>query len=81
MTGKAASCVETAPGPVVPQEQQAQPDAPVKAVQMATVRVGQAAPDFELNSHIDGGFRNVKLLDYRGKWVVLCFHPGDFTFV
>lgn len=44
-----------AAGPVVPQEEQAQPDAPVKAVQMATVRVGQAAPDFEVNSHIDGG--------------------------
>lgn len=70
-----------AAGPVVPQEEQAQPNARVKEVQMATMRVGQAAPDFELNSHRDGGFRSVKLLDYRGKWVVLCFYPGDFTLV
>jgi peroxiredoxin (alkyl hydroperoxide reductase subunit C) len=27
------------------------------------------------------GFKNIKLSDYRGKWVVLCFYPGDFTFV
>ncbi|MBU0512019.1 MAG: redoxin domain-containing protein, partial [Chloroflexi bacterium] len=22
-----------------------------------------------------------KLSDYRGQWVVVCFYPGDFTFV
>ncbi|RLB87653.1 MAG: peroxiredoxin, partial [Deltaproteobacteria bacterium] len=22
-----------------------------------------------------------KLSDFLGKWVVLCFYPGDFTFV
>ncbi len=22
-----------------------------------------------------------KLSDYLGKWVALCFYPGDFTFV
>jgi peroxiredoxin (alkyl hydroperoxide reductase subunit C) len=52
-----------------------------KEVQMSAVRPGQQAPDFELNAHVDGGFKNVKLSDYRGKWVVLCFYPGDFTFV
>ena len=26
-------------------------------------------------------FTNVKLSDYLGKWVLLCFYPGDFTFV
>jgi peroxiredoxin len=30
---------------------------------------------------VQGGFKNVKLSDYKGKWVVLCFYPGDFTFV
>ena len=28
-----------------------------------------------------GKFINVKLSDYLGKWVLLCFYPGDFTFV
>jgi alkyl hydroperoxide reductase subunit AhpC len=27
------------------------------------------------------GFKPVKLSDYKGKWIVLCFYPGDFTFV
>jgi peroxiredoxin (alkyl hydroperoxide reductase subunit C) len=44
-------------------------------------RVGQAAPDFEASAFVDGGFKNVKLSDFRGKWAVLCFYPGDFTFV
>ena len=48
---------------------------------MALARVGQEAPDFEAAAFVDGGFKNVKLSDYRGKWVVLCFYPGDFTFV
>ena len=45
-------------------------------------RVGQDAPDFELSSFVAGkGFQPVKLSDYKGKWIVLCFYPGDFTFV
>ena len=46
-----------------------------------SVICGRPAPDFEAGAYFDGGFKNVKLLDYRGKWVVLCFYPGDFTFV
>ncbi len=26
-------------------------------------------------------FKNIKLSDYKGNWVVICFYPGDFTFV
>ena len=44
-------------------------------------RVGREAPDFEARALIAGQFKNVKLSDYRGKWVLLCFYPGDFTFV
>jgi peroxiredoxin (alkyl hydroperoxide reductase subunit C) len=45
-------------------------------------RVGQEAPDFEATAFVAGaGFRPVKLSDYKGKWVVVCFYPGDFTFV
>lgn len=46
-----------------------------------TVSPGKAAPDFEASAFVDGGFKNVRLSDYKGKWVVLCFYPGDFTFV
>ncbi len=44
-------------------------------------RVGKEAPDFELSAFLDGGFKNVRLSDYKGKWIVVCFYPGDFTFV
>jgi peroxiredoxin (alkyl hydroperoxide reductase subunit C) len=46
-----------------------------------TARVGQKAPDFEAPAYYQGKFTNVKLSDYLGKWVLLCFYPGDFTFV
>jgi alkyl hydroperoxide reductase subunit AhpC len=44
-------------------------------------QAGKPAPDFEAIGFIDGGFKPIKLSDYKGKWVVLCFYPGDFTFV
>ena len=46
-----------------------------------TVRVGQKAPDFSAPAYFRGSFSNVKLSDFAGKWVMLCFYPGDFTFV
>ena len=48
---------------------------------MSMPMVGHAAPDFEANVFINGGFQTMKLSDYKGKWIVLCFYPGDFTFV
>ena len=45
------------------------------------VTVGKKAPDFTAPAYQKGKFINVKLSDYLGKWVVLCFYPGDFTFV
>jgi alkyl hydroperoxide reductase subunit AhpC len=44
-------------------------------------RVGKPAPDFEASAYLNGGFQNVRLSDYKGHWVVVCFYPGDFTFV
>lgn len=52
-----------------------------KEVPMSLARVGQKAPDFEASAYVAGGFKKVKLSDFAGKWVVLCFYPGDFTFV
>jgi hypothetical protein len=46
-----------------------------------TARVGQKAPDFTAPAYYQGKFTTVKLSDYLGKWLLLCFYPGDFTFV
>jgi peroxiredoxin (alkyl hydroperoxide reductase subunit C) len=46
-----------------------------------SILVGKEAPEFEASGLLDGKFGNFKLSEYRGKWVVLCFYPGDFTFV
>ena len=45
------------------------------------VQVGKKAPDFQAPAFYEGEFKKIKLSDYLGKWVVLCFYPGDFTFV
>lgn len=45
------------------------------------VRVGQKAPDFTAPAYYQGGFTSVQLSSFAGKWVLLCFYPGDFTFV
>jgi len=46
-----------------------------------TARVGQKAPDFTAPAYHRGGFTSVQLSSFAGKWVLLCFYPGDFTFV
>ncbi|MHC4945309.1 MAG: peroxiredoxin [Planctomycetota bacterium] len=43
--------------------------------------VGKPAPDFELEGYFKGEFKNYKLSDFKGKWVLVLFYPLDFTFV
>ena len=44
--------------------------------------IGQPAPQFVCPAVLDKGeFKDIKLADYKGKWVVLFFYPLDFTFV
>lgn len=46
-------------------------------------KVGKPAPDFDMPStkNIETLGENVKLSDYKGKWLILMFYPLDFTFV
>ncbi|MFM9904789.1 MAG: peroxiredoxin [Pyrinomonadaceae bacterium] len=46
-------------------------------------KVGKPAPDFNMPStkDIESLKENVKLSDYKGKWLILLFYPLDFTFV
>uniref|UniRef100_A0A8D8QUM2 thioredoxin-dependent peroxiredoxin n=1 Tax=Cacopsylla melanoneura TaxID=428564 RepID=A0A8D8QUM2_9HEMI len=39
------------------------------------------APAFDGQAVVNGQFKNIKLSDYKGKYVVLFFYPLDFTFV
>jgi peroxiredoxin (alkyl hydroperoxide reductase subunit C) len=84
MTEPTDGCVQPAAGVLDeeagPEAAGAQPPSTPKETKM-TARVGKPAPDFEAAAFIHGGFRNIKLSDYLGQWVVLCFYPGDFTFV
>jgi peroxiredoxin (alkyl hydroperoxide reductase subunit C) len=49
--------------------------------EQAMIHVGKKAPDFAAPGYQKKAFVNIKLSDYLGKWVLLCFYPGDFTFV
>ncbi len=49
---------------------------------MSEARVQKPAPDFTAQAVMpDGSIKELKLSDYRGKYVVLFFYPLDFTFV
>jgi hypothetical protein len=80
MTEPKDSCVQAAVGPIVEVAEQASP-VERREVRMEVARVGKKAPDFEATAFVDGGFKNIRLSDFFGKWIVLCFYPGDFTFV
>ena len=78
-------CVKPAKGPILPKSESAgsaEGATSVKEVAKMIAKVGKEAIDFEVNAWITGkGFAPVKLSDYKGKWIVVCFYPGDFTFV
>jgi len=83
MAEKKDGCVKPSRGPIgVPKAETgeiAQTNQKEDSVMMA--KVGKPAPDFEASAYIDGGFKNITLSEFKGKWVVLWFYPGDFTFV
>ena len=56
-------------------------EASVKEAKQAMVKVGKPAPGFTASAYYNGKFMNIGLSEYKGKWVLLCFYPGDFTFV
>lgn len=44
-------------------------------------KVGNNAPDFELEGYLKDKTRSYSLKDYKNRWIVLFFYPADFTFV
>jgi peroxiredoxin (alkyl hydroperoxide reductase subunit C) len=77
-----ATCARPVGGPVGENPDNASPaDNHTKKEEIPMIMVGKKAPDFTAPAYQKGKFINVKLSDYLGKWVALCFYPGDFTFV
>ena len=76
-------CARPTGGPVGEEAPETVTEATVapKKEEMKMIHVGEKAPDFVAPGYQKGKFINVKLSEYLGKWVLLCFYPGDFTFV
>ena len=77
-------CVKPARGPILTEPDTIIPTQEnlMKEAKKMLATVGKKAIDFEANAFLKGaGFQPVKLSDYKGKWIVICFYPGDFTFV
>lgn len=51
------------------------PHIPSAALPPRPLRIGDAAPDFQARSTMG----EVRLSEYRGKWLMLFSHPADFT--
>lgn len=49
----------------------------VKDGSLNAAKVQHPAPDFKGTAVVDGNFKEVKLSDYRGKYLVLFFYPLD----
>jgi peroxiredoxin (alkyl hydroperoxide reductase subunit C) len=81
---KKDGCVKPAKGPIAPSDAAGSSSEQIQSLKedrKVIAQVGKPAPDFEASAFVDGGFKNVKLSDYKGQWIALCFYPGDFTFV
>lgn len=44
-------------------------------------RIGKPAPEFTARAFYNRDFCDVRLADFAGKWRLVIFYPGDFTFV
>ena len=78
----AAGCARPTGGPVGEEpDSKTTDEQPTIKKEQTMIQVGKKAPDFTAPGFHKGAFINTKLSDYLGKWVLLCFYPGDFTFV
>ncbi len=83
MKDDSSSCARPASKVASGQPEESRAEEPIleREASLMTARVGKQAPDFSAPAYLKGKFTNVSLSDFAGKWVVLCFYPGDFTFV
>ena len=75
-------CARPTGGPVgEPAEENKEQTRQPEQKEIKMIHVGEKVPDFVAPGYQQGKFINVKLSEHLGKWVLLCFYPGDFTFV
>ena len=53
----------------------------VSQITMSQLQIAGPAPSFKGMAVVNGGFKQISLSDYAGKYLVLIFYPTDFTFV
>uniref|UniRef100_A0A8D2JRL1 thioredoxin-dependent peroxiredoxin n=1 Tax=Sciurus vulgaris TaxID=55149 RepID=A0A8D2JRL1_SCIVU len=51
------------------------------SLHLSKAKISKPAPYWEGTAVINGEFKELKLTDYRGKYLVFFFYPLDFTFV
>ncbi|XP_062501632.1 peroxiredoxin-2-like [Corticium candelabrum] len=73
-----AACYTYAGGQVYPGERVRGGE---HTLQWSKAQISKAAPDFDGTAVVNGEFKEVKLSDFRGKYLVFFFYPLDFTFV
>lgn len=76
-----AGCARPTGGPVGESAPPAEAQGHETREDSTMLLIGRKAPDFTAPAFHQGKFVNVRLSEYLGKWVLLCFYPGDFTFV
>ena len=74
-------CARPTGGVVGEKEKMVQDEQPVKKEEKNMLLIGRRVPDFSAPAYHKGKFINLQLSEYFGKWILLCFYPGDFTFV
>jgi len=73
-----ATCQTFAGGSVYPRETGKSSG---HSLQWTRAMISKPAPHFEATAVVNGTFQEIKLTDYKGKYLVFFFYPLDFTFV
>merc|ERR1719369_640474 len=72
------SCRNYAGGQVYPEDKKIGLE---HAMHWSKAQISKPAPDWEGKAVVDGEFKDIKLSDFKGKYLVFFFYPLDFTFV
>ncbi|XP_018616724.1 peroxiredoxin-4 isoform X2 [Scleropages formosus] len=77
---KEQECYKYAGGHVYPGEAFRVPGSD-HSLHLSKAKISKPAPRWEGTAVINGEFKELKLTDYRGRYLVFFFYPLDFTFV